>query len=56
MTQAIGRLAYDADVEALLVASAARRGGANLVIFPANLEAPRSWLRIINKGELPRRP
>jgi RES domain-containing protein len=56
LTQAIGRLAFDADWEGLLVASAARRGGVNLIIFPANLDAPGSWLKIINKAELPRRP
>jgi RES domain-containing protein len=56
LTQAVGRLAYDADLEGLLVPSAARKGGVNLIIFPANLDPPKSWLRIINKGELPRRP
>jgi RES domain-containing protein len=53
LTQAVGRLAYEAEWEGLLVPSAARKGGANLIIFPANLSAPRSWLRIINKSELP---
>src|SRR5581483_8828324 len=41
VTQAIGRLAYYADLEALLVPSAARKGGLNLIVFPANLGAPR---------------
>jgi hypothetical protein len=36
------------------VPSAARNGGVNLILFPANLEAPKSWLRIVNKDELPR--
>jgi RES domain-containing protein len=53
LTQAIGRLAYGADLEGILVPSAARKGGTNLIIFPANLDPPRSWLRIVNKGELP---
>jgi RES domain-containing protein len=56
LTQAIGRLAYCADIEALLIASAGRRGGVNLIPFPANLDPPRSWLRVINKGELPGPP
>jgi RES domain-containing protein len=53
LTQAIGRLAYGFDLEGLLVPSAARQGGSNLIIFPANLVAPRSWLRILNRGDLP---
>jgi RES domain-containing protein len=56
ITQAIGRLAYDSGLEALLVPSAARRGGQNLVIFPANLDPPGGWLKIINRDELPPRP
>jgi RES domain-containing protein len=55
LTQAIGRLAFDDNWEALLVPSAARVGGVNLVIFPANLDPPRSWVKIINKAELPGR-
>jgi RES domain-containing protein len=55
ITQAVGRLVYDAGLEALLVPSAARKGGHNLVIFPANLDAPGSWLRIINRDDLPPR-
>ena len=54
LTQVIGRLAFEANLEALLVASAARRGGVNLILFPANLDTPKSWLRILNKDELPR--
>ena len=48
------RLAYEADWEGLLAPSAARKGGVNLVLFPANLKAPGSWLRIIKKADLPR--
>jgi RES domain-containing protein len=55
LTQAIGRLAYELDVEALLVPSAARKGGSNLIVFPANLDPPNSWLRIANRDELPRK-
>jgi RES domain-containing protein len=54
VTQAVGRLAYEADLEGILVPSAARNGGRNLIIFPANLDAPQSWLRILNKGDLPK--
>jgi len=56
LTQALGRLAYEADLEGLLVPSAARRQGRNLVIFPANLDVPQSWLRLVNKAQLPRGP
>jgi RES domain-containing protein len=56
LTQVLGRLAFDADWEGLLVPSAARRGGINLIAFPANFDVPRSWLRIINRADLPRRP
>jgi RES domain-containing protein len=53
ITQAIGRLAYRAGWEGLLVPSAARRQGVNLIVFPANLNPPDSWLRIQNRDELP---
>jgi RES domain-containing protein len=53
LTQAIGRLAYAANLEGLLVPSSARPAGINLILFPANFDPPRSWLRIINKEELP---
>jgi hypothetical protein len=29
--------------------------GSNLILFPANLDPPKSWLRIINRQELPPR-
>ncbi len=44
LTQAIGRAAFSAGIEGLLVPSAALRGGANMVVFPPNLE-PRSRVR-----------
>ena len=56
VTQALGRLGYDADLEGLLVRSAARKAGSNLIIFPANLDAPTSWLQIVDKADLPRGP
>jgi len=37
LTQALGRLAHELGWEALVVPSAARRGGVNLIIFPDNL-------------------
>jgi RES domain-containing protein len=40
LTQALGRLVFALDFQALLVPSAARRGGSNLILFPANLEPP----------------
>jgi RES domain-containing protein len=40
ITQAVGRLAWRAKWQALIVPSAARPGGANLIVFPANLEPP----------------
>jgi RES domain-containing protein len=55
LTQALGRLAYEDGWEGLLAPSTARKGGVNLMLFPANIEAPESWMRISNKAELPRR-
>jgi RES domain-containing protein len=55
LTQAIARLAYAKNWEGLLVPSAARKGGVNLIVFPANIQAPKSWLAIINREELPDR-
>lgn len=55
LTQAIGRLARELDWEGLLVPSAARTDGVNLVLFPDNL-ARGSALEIVNAGELPNRP
>jgi RES domain-containing protein len=54
LTQAVGRLAHELGWEGLLVQSAARRGGTNLIVFPANL-CRRNSLEIINVGDLPRR-
>ncbi|MFI5455497.1 MAG: RES family NAD+ phosphorylase [Isosphaerales bacterium] len=54
LIQALGRLGHELGWEGLLVPSAARRGGMNLIVFPANLSR-RSFLEIINVGHLPRR-
>jgi RES domain-containing protein len=55
LTQAVGRLAYELNIQALLAPSAARPGGSNLILFPANLGPPKTWLRIVNRDELPRK-
>jgi RES domain-containing protein len=55
LTQALGRFAFELDFQALLVPSAARRGGSNLILLPANLDPPASWVRIVNRDELPRK-
>ncbi len=55
LTQALGRLAYDSGLEGLLVPSAARKAGANLILFPDNL-ARGSRLEIVNVDDLPARP
>lgn len=52
LTQAIGRIAWQALWEGLLVPSAAHSAGRDLVIFPANL-LPGSWLQIVNPEQLP---
>ncbi|MGO9600463.1 MAG: RES family NAD+ phosphorylase [Isosphaeraceae bacterium] len=55
LTQALGRLGHERGWEAILVPSAARRGGVNLIHFPDNLAAG-STLEIVNVGDLPSRP
>jgi RES domain-containing protein len=53
ITQAVGRLAWGAALEGLLVPSAARKGGIGLVCFPDH-QLPESNLEIIHAEELPR--
>jgi RES domain-containing protein len=55
LTQAIGRLARDHGFAGLLAPSAARREGANAVVFPDRL-APTSRLSIVNPDRLPSGP
>lgn len=54
LTQALGRLCHESGWEGLMVPSAARAGGVNLIVFPDNLSA-RCSLEIINREELPLR-
>jgi RES domain-containing protein len=54
LTQALGRAAWEAALEGLLVPSAARKGGVGLVYFP-DRRLPASSLEVINPEELPRR-
>jgi RES domain-containing protein len=53
LTQAIGRLAWVAEWEGMLVPSSGHPGGVNLIIFPGNLSPPESYLFIINRDQLP---
>jgi RES domain-containing protein len=52
LTQAIGRLAWEANVEALLVPSLKLKKERNLVVFPDQMQK-RSQLKIVNRRELP---
>jgi len=54
LTQALGRVAWELGLEALLVPSAARPGGKGIVYFPDNKDS-RSTLEIINPDQLPTR-
>ncbi len=51
LTQTVGRSAYQAGLEAILVRSAADADGRNLVIFVENM-CPESSLRVISADEL----
>ncbi len=53
LTQAIGRLAFEAEFEAILVPSSAAPGVRNLVVFPGNVAPPDGYVKIINRGKLP---
>ena len=54
LTQSLGRILHDLGWEGVLVPSAARKGGVNLVIFRDNQD-PTSTLEIIKLDQLPRR-
>lgn len=53
LTQAVGRLCFEAEFEGILVPSSALPGSANLLIFPGNLVAPAGYVRIVNRNKLP---
>jgi RES domain-containing protein len=52
LTQAIGRLASELRLEALIVPSARLKNRINVVVFPNQLQ-PKSSLNIFNRSELP---
>jgi RES domain-containing protein len=54
LTQALGRLAFELAWEALVVPSAARTNGINLILFPDNLSGASS-MQIVNADDLPPR-
>jgi RES domain-containing protein len=53
LTQALGLAAWKAGLDALIVPSAPREKGKNLIVFPGNLRPPQSWIRIVNRSSLP---
>lgn len=53
LTQAIGRLAFEAEFEALIVPSSAALGATNLVVFPGNVVPPLGFVRIVHRDKLP---
>jgi len=55
VTQALGRLACELGWEALIVPSAARKEGVNLILYPDKLNHD-STIEIINAEELPSPP
>ncbi len=54
LTQAVGRIAWELELEGLVVPSAAHAGGKGLVYFP-DRKRPHSVLTIINPDDLPAR-
>lgn len=53
LSQAIGRIAWELKIEALLVPSARVAGGANLVLFPGRRQKGSSW-KIQGARDLPK--
>jgi len=51
-TQAIGRAAYEAGFQGIVVPSAAKRSGANIVVFPDRLGVE-GLLELVKVDELP---
>ena len=56
LTQAVGRLVWEAEWEGMLVPSAPDPKGLNLIVFPGNLTPPGSYLLIVNREQLPPHP
>jgi RES domain-containing protein len=56
LTQAIGRLAREASIEALLVPSSPVANGTNLVVFRECVTHPEDALAIVNEDKLPPSP
>jgi hypothetical protein len=54
LTQAIGRLAFEEELEALIVPSSRVVGGKNLVLFPGRRIAGSSW-KISGAKQLPKK-
>jgi RES domain-containing protein len=54
LTQAIGRLAFDEELEGIIVPSSRTVGGKNLVLFPGRRLAGSSW-KIAGARELPKK-
>jgi RES domain-containing protein len=54
LTQAIGRLAFDEELEGIIVPSSRTIGGKNLVLFPGRRLAGSSW-KISGAKELPKK-
>lgn len=53
LTQALGRLAFEVELDGLLVPSAIARSESNLALFPGNFVPPGSYLRLANRQQLP---
>ena len=54
-TQAIGRGCFESGFEGILVASARKRDGTNLIVFPDSMDAGSSF-KILGESELPPHP
>jgi RES domain-containing protein len=54
LTQAIGRLVFDEELEGIIIPSSQTVGGKNLVLFPGRRLAGSSW-KIVGARELPKK-
>lgn len=53
LTQAVGRIAFEAEFDGLLVPSVSKRGETNVVALPGNFVPPDSHLKAVNREKLP---